>query len=156
MVYPKRDLRGKKFGHLTVIEPSQKRNSGNVTWLCHCDCGNTRLAHTCNLVRGRIKSCGRHCQSKKKEYRHNTKRRDLEGKKVGKLTVKYILPTRSDRGALKWLCHCDCGKETEIDGGFLRQGIIQSCGCLNKKQSASSYSSDDKREKRYEVMRRYM
>jgi hypothetical protein len=35
------DITNKKFGKLTVIKDSGKRdNYGNIFWLCLCDCGN--------------------------------------------------------------------------------------------------------------------
>lgn len=33
-------------------------------------------------------------------------------------------------GKAAWLCQCDCGKETTIQSGALRNGHTQSCGCL--------------------------
>ena len=30
-----------------------------------------------------------------------------------------------------WLCRCDCGAECTVTGNHLRQGRVQSCGCLN-------------------------
>jgi hypothetical protein len=44
---------GKKFHRLTVIEKIDDRN-----WLCHCDCGNKKVAITRHLERGNVKSCG--------------------------------------------------------------------------------------------------
>lgn len=32
----------------------------------------------------------------------------------------------------KWLCICDCGKETIVQGYSLRSGNTKSCGCLQK------------------------
>ncbi len=43
---------GKKFGRLTVI----KRQS--TSWLCRCDCGNTKNVITAKLNNGHTKSCG--------------------------------------------------------------------------------------------------
>jgi len=54
------DLRGKRFGNLTVLI---KLNSdrGGVSWLCQCDCGDTRVAYSSELNRGlRCRTC-LHC-----------------------------------------------------------------------------------------------
>lgn len=32
----------------------------------------------------------------------------------------------------RWLCKCDCGNESIIDGCNLVRGVSQSCGCLRK------------------------
>lgn len=59
---------GKKFGYLTVIKDSGKRDkSGNALWECQCDCGNIIYVSTSNLTRensGTI-SCG--CKKSKGE-----------------------------------------------------------------------------------------
>ena len=49
---------------------------------------------------------------------------DLTGQKFGRLTViKYL-------GHSKWLCKCECGKETITSGYCVRSGNAKSCGCL--------------------------
>lgn len=56
---------------------------------------------------------------------------DLTGKKFGKLTVKSFAHIGKYSRAV-WNCICDCGKEAEIKGEYLRNGDTKSCGC-NKK-----------------------
>ena len=52
------DLTGCKFGRLTVLGIEGKRNSGELKWLCKCDCGSESVALTSNLTRGNSTSCG--------------------------------------------------------------------------------------------------
>lgn len=48
-----------KFGHLTVIEKTEKRcHNGSVLWKCSCDCGNIVEVSSGNLLRGKTRSCG--------------------------------------------------------------------------------------------------
>ena len=55
----KKDLRGQKFGKLTVIEDSGLRNSnGSIMWRCKCECGNYHNVSTTDLVAERNISCG--------------------------------------------------------------------------------------------------
>ena len=54
---------------------------------------------------------------------------DITGMKFGNLTAIEIT-RRNPCGTLVWLCHCDCGKEHEVQGSNLRSGRIKSCGCL--------------------------
>lgn len=55
----KKDLTGQKFGYLTVIKDSGKRDAnGTVKWQCKCDCGNYHLVATTNLINGNTVSCG--------------------------------------------------------------------------------------------------
>jgi len=54
-----KDLTGMTFGHLTVIEKTDKRYAnGNVGWLCECDCGKRKIIRSGNLLRGKTRSCG--------------------------------------------------------------------------------------------------
>ena len=50
---------------------------------------------------------------------------ELEGKRFGDLTVIH----RVSGGSSKWLCKCDCGKETTVYGTNLMRGLTTSCGC---------------------------
>ncbi len=59
---------------------------------------------------------------------------DLTGLKFGKLTVierttDYISP--SGNKIARWLCKCDCGNLSKINGASLKRGT-SSCGCLQK------------------------
>ena len=55
-----KDLTGKRYGKLTVIERSDRKNSsGMYYWFCDCDCGSKRIevdGH--NLVSRGTQSCG--------------------------------------------------------------------------------------------------
>ena len=54
---------------------------------------------------------------------------DLAGKKYNRLSV--ISRDRSfPKGRSRWLCVCECGKQTVVDGYCIRSGNVQSCGCL--------------------------
>lgn len=57
----KRELTGMKFGKLIVInEAGRSRNSGDVLWLCMCDCGKEKVITGSALALGKSKTCG-HC-----------------------------------------------------------------------------------------------
>lgn len=54
---------------------------------------------------------------------------DLAGQRYGRLVATKI---DHRRGHLTfWLCRCDCGKDTVVSIGHLRNGHTQSCGCLH-------------------------
>ncbi|MGJ0738945.1 hypothetical protein [Enterococcus casseliflavus] len=55
---PIKDLTGRRFGRLTVIEDSGARSHQGVFWLCRCDCGSNSKVSTNNLKGGRVESCG--------------------------------------------------------------------------------------------------
>lgn len=58
----KRNLIGKKFGFLTVIDEAGKGNSSNDRhpyWFCVCICGNIKRVLDTNLIRYKSTSCGK-------------------------------------------------------------------------------------------------
>lgn len=75
-----KDITGKKFGRLTVLNSLEKRDTqtGCVIWKCECDCGNYVEVSEYLLVKGRVKSCG--CLKKEVLIEN--------GKKLGALHVQ--------------------------------------------------------------------
>ena len=54
----KDDLRGKRVGELTVIEPDNSKPNHSKHWICKCDCGKTVSVERKHLLDGTTKSCG--------------------------------------------------------------------------------------------------
>lgn len=52
-----KDLRGMKFGRLTVIERAENKGA-KVCWRCKCDCGQETVVQSWNLTHKHTKSCG--------------------------------------------------------------------------------------------------
>lgn len=57
------------------------------------------------------------------------KAKDLMGKRFGKLVVISRFPENAKNGKSRWLCKCDCGKESIVVGTQLTRGNTKSCGC---------------------------
>lgn len=53
--------------------------------------------------------------------------KDLTGQRFNMLTVLGL----DSRKPVYWKCKCDCGGETRVTTGNLRQGKVKSCGCLS-------------------------
>lgn len=51
------NLTGQTFGRWTVIERAPNKGR-HVRWLCRCECGNTGIVNSSNLVSGISRSCG--------------------------------------------------------------------------------------------------
>ena len=64
----KKDLTGKKFGKLLVINDSGERapKNGEIIWNCKCECGALTKVKTSSLNAGLTLSCG--CLNSKGEY----------------------------------------------------------------------------------------
>ena len=60
---------GERYGMLKVLKSSARTNSGRLQFECLCDCGNTTIAESSNIERGRTSSCG--CYRTQSRYRHN-------------------------------------------------------------------------------------
>lgn len=57
---------------------------------------------------------------------------DISGNKYNRLWV--LSYSHTSKGIAFWLCRCDCGKETIVDGRNLKSGHTKSCGCLSVEQ----------------------
>ncbi len=112
------ELNGQRFGKLIVLDVDPSRSSA-VYWKCICDCGKIISTMASSLTQGNTKSCG--C------LRNRSKRRDLVGKRSGKLTV--ISFSNMKFGQAYWNCLCDCGKKTIVVAHSVASGNSKSCGC---------------------------
>ncbi len=63
-----KDLSGMRFGMLTAVQPTDQRKRGHIIWQCFCDCGNSTLVTSSDLLSGSRTSCG--CTEKKQDV-HN-------------------------------------------------------------------------------------
>lgn len=121
--FKKYDLKGQKFGRLTVIDRDPPESQ-----LCQCECGKIISVVTCNLTNGNTKSCGCLQKDKASEASHIS----LIGNRYGKLVVVE----RVENNRFKHVCYrckCDCGGETIVDAANLRNGNTNSCGCIKSK-----------------------
>lgn len=61
------DMKSKRFGKFTVLAIASKNKSGDLTWLCKCDCGNEKVIVGTCLRNGSSKSCGCLCKEKNRK-----------------------------------------------------------------------------------------
>lgn len=129
----KRDLTGRRFGILKVIDRApdyiSPKGYRKIMWNCECDCGKTCVAMSSHLLSGHTSSCG--CQQLKGLTSPIVK--DLTGQKFGMLKVMYRQPNRmiGSNSRVVWHCQCKCGKETDVLSLLLTGGLVKSCGCLS-------------------------
>lgn len=124
---------GTRYGHLVVIGESNVRIRKRVCWKCQCDCGNIIDVIGTDLRTGRKTHCG--CQE-------NLNVINEIGNKYGRLIVIGKGTSTKDRH-IKWKCQCECGNIIEARGNDLRQGKIQSCGCLLQESRGQSVLKDE-------------
>lgn len=132
-----KDLRGQKFGRLTVLyrTPDPSPPSKRVYWKCQCECGNTTIVQASNLSMGKTKSCGclfeQYSKRKPGENWLGKQPQDLSGQRFYNLVAIEIAEKRryGKSTCILWRCKCDCGKETIVDRNSLVKGLTKSCGC---------------------------
>lgn len=69
-------------------------------------------------------------------------RKDLVGKRYGKLVVKKLAYIDS-KSVTFWHCVCDCGNETDVRTSQLTGKRATSCGCLRKEKGRMTRASKD-------------
>lgn len=72
------------------------------------------------------------------EIEKMTRKKDLVGKRFGRLTVLYFDEEYSRKkkdSRFYWKCQCDCGKLTHVSTSSLKNGNTKSCGCLHSEAS---------------------
>ena len=65
------DLRGRKFGRLTVLSRAENNSWGEAMWTCSCDCGSDVTVRGSALRQGHTTSCG--CKQVEATVAKNTK-----------------------------------------------------------------------------------
>lgn len=56
-----KDITGQRFGRLVALHVytgEDNRKNKTTRWVCQCDCGNTAIVGTANLINGHSRSCG--------------------------------------------------------------------------------------------------
>lgn len=119
------NLIGHTFGEFTVISFAYSRGQRRY-WNCRCSCGEIVVLDTYTLNSGKKTHCSSH-------YHMNPLTIDLTGKRFGKLTVLNKMPYNDKFNRILWKCKCDCGNEKIIIGSYLRNGDVNSCGCIVSK-----------------------
>lgn len=74
-----KDLKGMKFGRLTVIDYLGSNKHGKSVWNCKCDCGNYKQVVSSNLINGFSQSCG--C-IKKEQLSDRFKKHGMTGTRI--------------------------------------------------------------------------
>lgn len=64
------DLKGHKYGRLTVVKQSKERTAheNKIMWECICDCETEKIVSSAHLRSGSVKSCGCNMAKGRKSY----------------------------------------------------------------------------------------
>ncbi|MEG1411770.1 MAG: hypothetical protein RSD36_18200 [Terrisporobacter sp.] len=116
----KENLIGNKIGMLNILD--SKFSNRKTYYLCKCECGNEKWIRSDSIKSGKQQSCG--CLRKTTQF----EKRDLIGRKFGRLTVVKELEQK--KGRYTWECNCLCGNTHIVEGSLLTSGKTTSCGCV--------------------------
>jgi hypothetical protein len=130
-----KNICGRRFHYLKVLEYDRKNKDGRRLWKCQCDCGKTQSVVEKNLLNGTAHSCG--CY--RLERLRKVKLQDISGQKFGRLTALNRV-NKSNRS--QWKCKCDCGKITYPSLSALKRGSVKSCGCYSRDTVSIRLSSN--------------
>lgn len=112
-----KDITGNRYGLLTAIEPTDKRDFGSVVWKVRCDCGEEFEASIDSLQIGDRTKCDNH------------QIKEMIGKTFGRLTVLSYAYSKNQKRY--YLCQCECGNKAIVSGNDLNSNHKKSCGCIN-------------------------
>ena len=70
------------------------------------------------------------------ELRVSSKNKDLSGQTRGILTIVRKTDAKDNKGSIKYLCSCECGKEKLISSNDLNK--VKSCGCRSNQSLKES------------------
>ncbi len=143
------DLKGQKFGSLTVIRQIGRDKFREALWESECSCGELVEMASRRLRTAAYPSCGKEdcpdglleknlfVKAKAEGSLRGAKKRsgycktDLVNKRFGNIVVIEVLDERIKGGSWGCVCRCDCGNEFVIGTHWLRHLGMTDCGCLN-------------------------
>lgn len=102
------DLKGKKFGKLTVLEYSGKDKYSHHLWRCRCECGEVIVTRGNSLMGGSTQSCGLHGRGC---HKHGMSKTDVYKKWTTILSNSLKFKTRDNSPSI-------CEEWTDKENGF--------------------------------------
>lgn len=137
-----KDLTGKVFGKLTVIEQTDDvYMNGSTMWRCQCECGKEITTNANSLRQGKSKSCGCLARINATKTRVN----NLIGTKHHHWTVLELVEYRPNSESI-YLCECVCGEQEKLRRVQLHEK--KSCGCRRRGKYNPAWNPDLTEEER--------
>ena len=130
-----KDLKGLKFGHLTVVEMVGQTKSSAAIWRCLCDCGQYHDYPQYTLAKAKHPTA---CPECTKDAHNRKLTKNLTGQIFGDLEVIGV--EKDNNGHYKQLCKCCCGNQKLVKTNDLLNNKIISCGCRSPIKVAKSKS----------------
>ncbi|MGA7766027.1 MAG: hypothetical protein WCA27_07345 [Candidatus Sulfotelmatobacter sp.] len=125
------NLINQTFGCLHVLRLGTPRGK-RAYWLCRCEARyGGKLCGVVKEVRAdalRAPNGTRSCGCLQRESVRARGHHHARGERFSHLVIIKQVGSIPKRGRV-YMCLCDCGKRIKVQGRFLRDGLIKSCGC---------------------------
>lgn len=127
------NLKGKKFGRLTALEPTNNRDkhNGSVIWKCLCECGQKCFVSAHYLITKRVRSCGCLVKEKtmdraieqhlKKNIVDNTNISVISRKTLQSNNTSGVTGVRWDSARNKWIANITFKKKVYYLGRYTKK-----------------------------------
>ena len=102
------DLTGQKFGRITFLKRSDKKQGTSYYWEGVCDCGKSVCIVPSKAVHGTTISCGCYVKDVAKKRLN-----DWTGQKFGRIT--FLRRATTTHHAYQWEGVCDCGNPVLLE-----------------------------------------
>lgn len=131
-----KDYSNQELNNIKILYPVSKSADGHIQYLMRCHCGNFFISLPKRVKNGNTKSCG--CLKKQKIIERNQeKTSEIIGKTYGFLQVLEFSHYKKYKTYHKsfYKCFCkNCNNISYHSGSDLKNGSIQSCGCINSRK----------------------
>lgn len=136
MKYNIKDLTGQKFGKLTVLKKTNKReDGGRIVWKCKCDCGNIVEISSKRLRNGINVSCG--CYQKERQKYSMSKLQNRQS--VEDTNIDLISKSRANsnsKSGVRGVHWCSSKKKWIATLTFQKQLVLNESFDFDKKENA--------------------
>ena len=121
----RKDLTGKQFDELTVIEMLYNYQNKHRTY-CRCIGIDEKeyIVRQDALISGVTHTIHGACSGGKQH--------DITGQRFGKLIAIEPIDERASNGGVRWKCRCDCGNYVYPTMNNLKRKHTTSCGCVKE------------------------
>ncbi len=138
-----KDLTGRRFGRLVVLEIADRDKNQKIKWLCRCDCGTKKSILGRHLVSGAVRSCN--CLQREVARKNRLGKASVNRLPFGRSMRNRVLSQykqQADKRGYSWeltdsqfeelsqqLCHycgrppIGCAKTKANNGEFVYNGI---------------------------------
>ena len=162
IAHNRKDITGRKYGNLTVIEYSHTNEKRQAIWNCVCICGNTKQVSYHDLNCGDYKSCGckqgtNHGLSFGKSaekfvllrYKQGAKQRNIEWKISDDLALRLFQldcfycgkpPSQEKKVSSRGKYVYNGIDRVDNSKGYIEGNVVPCCGVCNKAKSDKSYA----------------